>query len=118
MYKTEALKSLPDGWASRYFLRGVGAQSGSCRVKPEIRRLARFEHHNLMEQRNEACLFPVIFCRNVMIYFDKQTQQAVVERLSARLEPGGYLFIGHAETLTGFDHQFQFVQPAVYRKIK
>ena len=118
VYKTEALKTLPEGWANRYFLRGVGGQAGFCRVKPEIRRLVRFERHNLMEPPKDSWTFPLIFCRNVMIYFDKQTRQAVIGRLASRLEPGGYLLIGHAETLTGFDHQFKFVQPAIYRKTR
>jgi len=58
----------------------------------------------------------VIFCRNVMIYFDRQTQERVVRQLAACLEPGGYLFVGHAESLTRVSHALEYVKPAVYRK--
>jgi chemotaxis protein methyltransferase CheR len=58
----------------------------------------------------------VIFCRNVMIYFDQPTQERVVERLTACLEPGGHLFVGHAESLNRVSHSLEYVQPAVYRK--
>jgi chemotaxis protein methyltransferase CheR len=58
----------------------------------------------------------VIFCRNVMIYFSRQTQEQLVNRLSKCLEPRGYLFVGHSETLTGVQHDLEHVQPAIYRK--
>ena len=60
--------------------------------------------------------FPVIFCRNVMIYFDRETQERVVEQLAACLEPGGYLFVGHAESPTRLSQSLEYIQPAVYRK--
>ncbi len=60
--------------------------------------------------------FPVIFCRNVMIYFDRQTQERVIAGLTQHLEPGGYLFVGHAESLTRVSHALEYVRPAVYRK--
>ncbi len=59
--------------------------------------------------------FPAIFCRNVAIYFDKPTQAAVVKRLSSALQPGGYIFIGHSESLAGVDHNLEYVRPALYR---
>ena len=58
----------------------------------------------------------MIFCRNVMIYFDGQTQEKVVAGLTAHLEPGGYLFVGHAESLARVSHSLEYVKPAVYRK--
>ena len=58
----------------------------------------------------------MIFCRNVMIYFDAPTQQRVVRQLSDCLEPGGYLFVGHAESLTRISHSLEYVKPAIYRK--
>jgi chemotaxis protein methyltransferase CheR len=60
--------------------------------------------------------FPLISCRNVMIYFDRQTQEKTVNRLSMFLEPGGHLFIGHSESLSGIRHSLTFVKPAIYRK--
>ena len=58
----------------------------------------------------------VIFCRNVMIYFDEETQQRLITRLTDRLVPGGHLFVGHSEGLTGIDHALRYLQPAVYVK--
>ena len=75
-----------------------------------------FRRLNLLEPFAHAGGFPLIFCRNVMIYFDKLTQQQVVQRLAGCLEPGGCLFTGHSESLTGIEHELRYVQPAVYRK--
>jgi chemotaxis protein methyltransferase CheR len=63
-----------------------------------------------------AMHFPAVFCRNVMIYFDKPTQGAVVRRLASVLDPGGYLFIGHSESLAALEHGLEYVEPALYRK--
>jgi chemotaxis protein methyltransferase CheR len=60
--------------------------------------------------------FDVIFCRNVMIYFDKKTQEGLINRFHSRLATGGYLFIGHSESLTGLNHAFKYLEPSLYRK--
>jgi len=93
-----------------------GDFAGSYRAKKELRAMIEFRRLNLLEPGPRIGPFPLIFCRNVMIYFDKPTQRRVVERLSACLEPGGWLLTGHAESLTGVDHGLLYVQPAVYRK--
>jgi chemotaxis protein methyltransferase CheR len=69
-----------------------------------------------MDTFSQVGLFPIIFCRNVMIYFDKTTQESLVNRLADCLEPGGYLLTGHAESLNRISHGLQYIQPAVYRK--
>ena len=69
-----------------------------------------------MEDFSSLPIFPVIFCRNIMIYFDKPTQQSLVKRLAAQLEPGGYLLIGHSENLNAIEHGLEYVEPATYRK--
>ena len=97
-------------------MRGSGRHEGWYRVKPSVRSLIEFRRLNLMETFRPAQLFHVIFCRNVMIYFDKPTQEQVVNRLAGCLEPGGYLLIGHSESLTGLNHPYDYVKPAVYRK--
>ena len=79
--------------------------------------MVEFRRLNLLEPDSHVGHFPIIFCRNVMIYFDKPTQQRVVRRLAECLEPGGYLLTGHAESLTGIEHDLRYVQPAVYRRI-
>lgn len=85
-------------------------------VKKEIRDAVAFRRLNLIEDFRPGAMYPLIFCRNVMIYFDRKTQLGLARRLAACLEPGGYLFIGHAETLNGFDVPLRYVQPAIYQK--
>jgi chemotaxis protein methyltransferase CheR len=114
-YTAERCRELPAAWLSRYFI-AEGRPAVSYTVRPEIRRQAAFHRLNLVEQYSWPEPFAAIFCRNVMIYFDRQTQQKVVERLSAWLQPGGYLFVGHAESLSGVAHSLEYVQPAIYRK--
>jgi chemotaxis protein methyltransferase CheR len=69
-----------------------------------------------MHDFSDAGKFSLIFCRNVMIYFDKPTQQEVVNRLAGRIENGGYLFTGHSETLTGLVQPLKYIRPAIYQK--
>lgn len=84
------------------------------RVNDAVRRPIHFARLNLMGNWPMQGPFQVIFCRNVMIYFDKPTKEKLVSRFYDLLPPGGYLFIGHAESLSGMDHPFGYVQPAVY----
>ncbi len=85
-------------------------------ARPALRAVVRFARLNLMDLWPMRGPFHAIFCRNVMIYFDKPTQQTLVSRLHVLLAPGGFLFVGHAESLTGLTHGFTYVRPAVYRK--
>lgn len=116
VYPAERFSAFPPAWLRRFLLLGEARWKGWYRVKPEVRSMLEFERLNLVESFSQRSLFPVIFCRNVMIYFDKATQEGVVGRLAACLEPGGHLFIGHAESLTGVRHELTYVQPAIYRK--
>lgn len=114
-YPAERCGGMPPAWLSRYF----SAESGPARqyrVCAAIRGQATFRRLNLLENYGWPRLFPVIFCRNVMIYFDKATQEQVVRQLAACLEPGGYLLVGHAESLTRVTHSLEYIRPAVYRK--
>ncbi len=86
------------------------------RVTEPVRRLIRFARLNLIDPWPMEGPFSVIMCRNVMIYFDKPTQQSLVRRFYEILRPGGILFIGHSESLTGVDHRFRYIQPTVYEK--
>ena len=76
--------------------------------------LVHFERRNLMEPLPDR-KFHFIFCRNVMIYFNRATQQSIVDRLVPCLEPGGYLFVGHSESLNGVQHNLRYIKPSVYR---
>jgi len=115
VFPAERTQSLPSAWLSRYFV-AEGGLPQMYRVCPRIRSQAAFRRINLVEPFSWHRQFPVIFCRNVMIYFDRPTQEKVVERLAACLEPGGYLFVGHAESLARGSHGLEYVRPAVYRK--
>jgi len=116
VYPAARFESMHGLQMRRYLLRGQGRWNDWYQVKPEIRRMVEFRRLNLMENFAQLGPFPVIFCRNVMIYFDKPTQQELVRRLAGRLEPGGYLLIGHAESLNAIEHPLRYVKPAVYRK--
>lgn len=114
-YPIARCQNLPGAWLSRYFT-PVGCPPSAYQVCPGIRAQATFRRINLIQQIARRRQFPVIFCRNVMIYFDRQVQERVVAQLSECLEPGGYLFVGHAESLARISHGLEYVRPAVYRK--
>jgi chemotaxis protein methyltransferase CheR len=114
-YAKDSCAPLPATWLSRYFERLQKPQP-RFRVNAQLRAQVEFKRINLMERLPWQRQFPAIFCRNVMIYFDRQTQQDVVRRLTDCLEPGGYFFTGHAESLAGISHSLEYVQPALYRK--
>lgn len=115
-YLAERLQGVLSPWLRKHVLRGDGRWEGWYRMGPEVRDLVEFRRINLIAPFPAIGRFDVIFCRNVMIYFSRQTQEQLVNRLAACLEPGGYLFVGHSETLTGIQHGLQHVQPAIYRK--
>jgi chemotaxis protein methyltransferase CheR len=116
VYANERFRGVSPDRLRRYVLKGEGKYKDNFMVKRQFRETIEFRRLNLMEDISHLGPFPVIFCRNVMIYFDRTTQQDLVNRLAGRLEPGGYLFIGHAESLSGIDQPLDYVQPAVYRK--
>jgi len=118
VYAEDRFRDIPDAWKRAYLLKGVGASEGFFKVKQDLMRLIQFERINLIEPFRQGPSFQVIFCRNVMMYFDKATQQDIVQRLSTRLEVGGYLFVGHSESLNGLKHELGYVSPAIYRKKK
>jgi chemotaxis protein methyltransferase CheR len=116
LYRHESFPKPLVPWMGRYLLRGKNHFEGWYQVKPEVRRMIHFEHINLVKPLEVRQKFAAIFCRNVMIYFDRPTQEQVVNRLAACLEPGGYFFVGHSESLSGVKHTLQYVRPATYRK--
>jgi chemotaxis protein methyltransferase CheR len=116
IYPAERFDGLPAMQLRSFWLRGEGDWAGCYRAKKEMRALIEFRRLNLLEPGFQGGPFSLIFCRNVMIYFDKPTQRRVVDGLTGRLMPGGYLLTGHAESLTGIEHGLQYIQPAVYRK--
>lgn len=115
IYPAEKFQPLPQPWMRAFLLKGTGDADGKFQIKPEIRALVEFDRANLLD-RGSPGEFQFVFCRNAMIYFDRATQQRIVHRLAQSIVPGGYLFIGHSETLNGFDQPLRYVRPAVYRK--
>jgi len=116
IYAHSRVTPLPVEWRRRFFQKGVRDKEGYVRVKPEVRRLVQFFRFNLMEPFPFREEMDIIFCRNVMIYFEKKTQTELVEKFFRTLRPGGYLFIGHSESLCNHQHLFKYVKPAIYRK--
>ena len=116
VYDAQRLAALPHGALAKYFAPVTSGRAPQYQVRPVLRSLIHFGRLNLMEAWPMRGPFDIIFCRNVMIYFDKETQAALVERFRKILAPGGTLCIGHSESLAGVRHQFRYVQPTVYEK--
>ena len=106
---------IPEAARRAFMLRGTGPHAGIMKAGPELRALVRFQRLNLNERAYpDIGVFDAVFCRNVFIYFDGRTKDAVTGRLLERLEPSGYLFLGHAESLSGSLHPVRGVMPTVY----
>lgn len=117
VYPNERTAEMDPLTRKRFFQRGIGSQVGKCRVKSELRDRIGWHVMNLFQEAYPFDgKFHVIFCRNVMIYFDRASQELLVHRLARMLVPGGYLKVGHSESLANIRHGLTTVQPAVYRK--
>jgi len=117
VYDLERVRNVPDPWFRRYFLLSRDRKSGKCRVRPELQRRIDFRNLNLFQPEYQiGPPFQVIFCRNVMIYFDRESQEKLVARLFENLIPGGYLMVGHSESLLGVRHDFRMIQAAIYQR--
>ncbi len=116
-YNEDRFRDVPPDVLQRHFLRGRGDRAGLFKVKDHLASAITFRRVNLMDER-----FPIknpldlIFCRNVMIYFDRPTQQTLVNKFHGYLKPGGYLFIGHSESLQWVTHPFKSLAPTIYQK--
>jgi chemotaxis protein methyltransferase CheR len=116
VYKMERVANVPMDVLRRHFQKGLGEQAGTARVAPHVRKLIEYRQLNFLDAADLNERFDVIFCRNVMIYFDRDVQQRVVSLLERHLVPGGYFFISHSESLNGTTHGMRWVAPAVYQK--
>ncbi|MBA4357437.1 MAG: chemotaxis protein CheR, partial [Desulfovibrio sp.] len=108
---------IPQECRKRYLLRSKDRLKTVVRIAPEARSHVRFRRLNFMEEFTFDGQLDVIFCRNVVIYFDRPTQEVLFSRFCRKLVPGGYLFIGHSESLAGMDLPLEPVAPTVYRRI-
>lgn len=117
VYRQERLKLPNADLLRRYFQKGTGAYEGQFRVKNNLRDHVQFRRVNLIEWPYPFKeKFHAIFCRNVMIYFDRKTQEQLIPKLAEQLLPGGHLFVGHSESLVGIEHGLECLKPSVYRK--
>ena len=115
IYELERLSGVSPDVMRRHFQKGEKKWAGQFRVKDELRRRVRFQHLNLLGGAYPFTeLFDLILCRNVMIYFDRPTQETLVGQLSRQLVPGGHLLVGHSESLSGVKHPLKLVRPAIY----
>ena len=117
LYAQDRISTVPSDVVHRHFLKGTGSNAGLVKIKPHLSDMITFRHLNLMSDK-----FPIksqldlIFCRNVMIYFDRPTQERLVGKFFKYLKPGGHLFIGHSESLQWLKHDFISIAPTIYRK--
>lgn len=115
VYSVDRLTDVSNELRERHF-KAVPGDGQRYRVAEHIRRMVHFARLNLMDEWPMRGPFDAILCRNVMIYFEKATQQRLVNRFHEKLRRGGLLLIGHSESLTGVKHPFRYVQPTVYEK--
>ncbi len=118
VYEQERVEALDQALVRRYFLKGKGRNAGKVRIKPEVAEMVEFSQLNLMETWPFEEPFDIIFCRNVIIYFDLPTQARLVDRFAGSLDPHGYLFIGHSETLNKVSNRFELLGKTVYRRVR
>lgn len=116
IYAKDQMADVPETLIEKYFHPATGAGENSYQVNKTIQNLISFARLNLMENWPMRGPFDLILCRNVMIYFDQPTRQQLVHRFWQILRPGGYLFVGHSESLTSWSQEFKYVQPAIYQK--
>ncbi len=116
LYRQERFRETARHLVTKYFSVSTAGGDKAYQAKDTLRKLIHFARLNLMEDWPMKGPFDVIFCRNVMIYFDKPTQGQLVNRYFDLLTPGGVLFLGHSESLTGIQHCYKYVQPAIYQR--
>ena len=115
VYRLEDIDALDESVVKQHFLQGSGTNQGMVKTKPSLQKLVEFERVNLMERLpNES--FDVIFCRNVFIYFDAETQMQLMHKFAERLNPGGLLFLGHSELLRPPESVFKVIGKTTFLK--
>jgi chemotaxis protein methyltransferase CheR len=117
-YHAETVKSISPGLLHKYFLRSRDRSLNLYRVIPELRKSLEIRRVNLMDREyGFGIRFHIIFCCNVIIYFDRLTQEQILTKISGQLAPGGLLFTGHSESIAGMDVPLTLQAPAIYRKV-
>jgi len=117
VYEESKVDVVPLSFKKKYMLRSKDKDKSLVRMKPEIRARLSFDRINFMDERYSVSEdFDVVFCRNVIIYFDRQVQEAILRKLCAHIRPGGWLVLGHSETLTGMSMPLKGVAPTIYER--
>ncbi|MCU4163238.1 CheR family methyltransferase [Carboxylicivirga caseinilyticus] len=117
VYGEHKVALIPLEMKKKYFLKSKDRDNPSVRVKPELQKNIALKYVNLMDNSFDVGdNFDVIFCRNVLIYFDRATQERVINKLCQYLKPGGYFFIGHSESLSGMNVPLKHIKPTIFRK--
>lgn len=116
IYNDNSIEELPKKIKQNYFVQGTGHNSSSVKVSKKLKSLITFKHLNILHDWPMKGPFDVIFCRNVIIYFDKKTQQELFAQYYELLKPGGLLILGHSENLGAYQHYFSNIGRTIYRK--
>lgn len=117
IYNEHRVRMVPKSVRYRYLMKGKGEREGYVAVVPELREHVKFEHYNLVESPAFNIGFDVIFCRNVLIYFEQDTKMKVVDRLCPQIRGNGFLLTGHSESLHGMNSKLSLIMPSVYQKL-
>lgn len=118
IYPMDRVDVVPLAQKKKYLLRSKDQENPQVRIVPQLRARTRFFRLNLMDNSYNAPKdFDIIFCRNVLIYFDRETQEQVIKKLCSHLKPGGYFFLGHSESISGIDVPLRPLKPTMFVKI-
>jgi len=117
IYPVQSVANIPRHLLTAYFQKGHGIFSDHVKVKDQVRKMVDFQRFNLIKDTPKSKLYDIIFCRNVMIYFDNATKEKVVNKLVNVLRKDGYFIIGGAESLSGLNHPLKYIEPSVYMKL-
>lgn len=118
IYSEKEIDKIKPDIKERYFLKGRGEMLGTAKIKNEYIKQVHFFRMNLKDQEYRIPLMDIIFLRNAIIYFDRDTKIELIDRLYHYIKPGGYLFLGHSESLSGINNRFQAVGRTIYRKLQ
>ena len=117
VYEEDLVKEIPGYIAKKYFQRGEGENQGLYRIKPKLKSKIQFKQLNLIKDFPFVAEFDVLFCRNVIIYFDKETKVKILKKYHKALKPGGILFLGHSESIHGVNDMFVSCGKTTYKKV-
>jgi chemotaxis protein methyltransferase CheR len=118
IYKEEKVDKVPIDLKKKYLLKSKDRSRKLVRIVPELRKKAQYKRMNLMDNNYDLSdTFDVIFCRNVLIYFNRDVQEQVINKLTRKLRTGGYFFIGHSESIMAMDVPLQQIKPTIFKRI-